>query len=715
MPQADPVRDILQSAPVEDSVKALVWENSRNPTDRGQYSQQLTSSGLPPATQQQLINLKFPGEKPTSPPGPSVPSILPSNLPQGKETQMPVRSAEQDFITGRPTGKEWAGMAVDALPAIGAGAAAALGPPGWLAGAGMAAAGGAVGQAVRHGIVAGVGPKNLSGDTVQVEPPPSSPTDFAVDIATEGGKQALYEMGGRALSGLIGGPLHAAGAKPENAVVKEVSKKYGLNLTAGQVTGSAVPKAIEKLGEYGLTSRGYINKKLVTAAQSGLSAINQVLGRLHVPTSPDLAGQEAIGMFKLSSDIFDQEATKMYSALDQSAHGLKVDMTSVKQAAQAELAKDAIAKKLHPNTGGFGPKTLKLLEDAAKQPDEISFNEAHDWRKNLRKATPQTDEARSAEYPAAAKRYVRDVTGAMEDSAKKLSPTAYQQWVDAREFYKKGAQLLDHEAITGLMEKNPSMVVHAIKPKIGDVDTVKRIRSAILDYPTQFPGYGHQQTADWTWRQFQEQFVRTHILDDPEATGQGFDVAKLAGIKERLHNMGPGVMKELMGGSKEGQAALDNLTSVGESFSRIDKLPNNEKMILYRAIETAMVATGAGILNHPTASYGTVAGLEILPMFVSAVVHSPKATAYMLDGLQGLTEAFKIKPTSLVGKASIKITGAANLKSGAYGKAMADIARAGKLVYDDRDRLQVLAEEDKKPGPPPNPPDKLDLLKDWQH
>ena len=651
-------------------------------------------------------------------------SVMPSGgpTPPPKKPSVP-RSFYQDFIIGRPTGREWAGMAVDALPAIGAGVAAAAGPPGWAAGLGMAALGGAVGQAVRHGVVAGVGPDNLSGPTTQVEPPPSDPMDFAFDVATEGGKQALFELGGRALSGLVGGPLHAAGAKAENAVVKELSQKYNLGLTPGQVSNKFVPKIIEKMGDYGLISRGYIQRRMAKSAANGLSAINQVLDRLHPPTSPAQAGESVKGMFKLSKDLFSKEASHLYWDLDQEAQGVMTDMSSVKTWAKARLQDDAAEKVLHPH-GGYNRQTLDLLGDAAKQPDAIPFSNAQNWRSYLMKITPQPNQLLADETRGIAKQLVRDTTGAMEASSKSLNPKAHQLWVEARQFYKDGAELFDHEVITGMMKKDSADVVHAIKPKIGDTETASRIRSAILDYPAKYGDPADVQEANYTWRQFQEQFVRSRLLEDPEHTGMTAGVPisaqHLGGMKERIHEFGPGVMGEIFGRDAEGKVALKNLTDLGEAFSRIDKLPDQTRMILYRAIEAGGVFAFGGALNHPVSSLETLAGLEVVPMLVSGVVHNKQATAYMLEGLRGLTEeALKIKPTSLAGRTAIKVTNAVNTPNKAFAKATADIGRAASLYYTDREKMQqgVDALKQDKPnstGVPPGPPKPLDIFKGWQ-
>ena len=702
-----------QSYTVEDLGKAI---KQKHP---GQYDD------VPDTDLGAAIKSKYPdaykdfgGGNPAPPPGPPLSvtpgkGAIPSAPPPG-----PPRSAYTDFVTNRLTGKEWAGMAIDALPVVGAGTAAALGPPGWAAGLGMAALGGGVGQAVRHGVVAAVGPENLSGPHTQVEPPPSDPMDFAIDVATEGGKQALYELGGRALSGLIGGPLYAGGAKAENEAIKQISKKYNLGLTAGQVAPNLATRTTEEFGKYGLLSRGYVQNKIAKSAEAGLSAINQTLSRLYPPTSPAQMGQSTQGMLRMSKDLWSQEASKLYWNLDQQAQGVMVDMTSVKGFAAAKLQEDATEKLLHPHAG-YGPKTITMLQDAAKQPDAIPFRNAHNWRSFLMKVTPQPNELLAGETPGMAKQLVRDITGTMDASSKALNPTANKLWTEARQFYKDGAQLFDHETITGLMKKEPAEVAGAIKPKIGDTDTAARIRSAILDYPMKYGNPDEQQEAKFAWRQFQEQFVRSRLLEDPEHVGDGMTAQRLGAIKDKINEFGPGVMGEIFGKDAEGKEVLKNLTDLGEAFSRIGKLPDQLRMVAFRFLESGGVAL-TGPLNHPVASFGTLTALEVLPQLVVGVVYSKKATAYMLDGLRGITEeALKIKPTSLVGKASIKITGAANAPSKAFAKATANIARAATLVYEDREKIreEVESAKQEKAGPPKlpaGPPNKLDLFKDWQ-
>jgi len=711
-----------QGYTVEDLGKAM---KQKNP---GKYD------GWSDADIGSAIQQKHPGKydqfktsNPSQPPNPL--SVMPGGgpVPTQKPSGEPPRSAYQDFIVNRPTGKEWAGMAVDALPMIGAGAAAAAGPPGWAAGFGMAALGGAAGQTVRHGVVAGIGPEDLSGPHTQVEPPPSDPMDFAFDVAKTGAEQALFEGAGRIFSGLIGGPLHAAGAKAENAGVKAVAKRYGL--TAGQVSGNPAAKAVEKVGEYGLASRWYLVGKASKSVKEGVAALDQVLDTLHMPTSPAHAGESTKGVIRLSRDVFDEQARQLYWDLSQAAQGTMVDMGSIKAISAAKLADDAALKKMAGKTSGYGSKTIAQLEDASKLPDQMSFNDAHKWRQGLRKITEQTDEMRSKELPAEAQQLVRDVTGAMDNAAKSLNPTAHSLWVDAREFYTKGMGILNHDAITSLLGKNSADVVGAIQPKIGDTSTARLIREAILDYPTKYGNFTNPHTgvnaaseAKRTWAEFQQQFVRTRIIEDPEHIGEGFTVDRLGAIKKNLHEMGPGVMKEVLGSTPDGQMVLDNLTNIGEAFSRVDKLPSAEKMLVYRALEGGAVAASGGILNHPVSSPQALVMLEVIPNVVAWVTHSKTATKYMLDGLRGITEAgMKVKPTNLAKRGIINISKGATkavdaTSKSAFSKASADIARAAEYAWEEYGKYQPQpeAKSDKTPGPPPGPPKTLDIFKGWQ-
>ncbi len=105
------------------------------------------------------------------------------------------------------------------LPAVGATAAVAAGPPGWLAGAGMAALGGAGGSLVRQGAESAF-------DTPDA---PHSLSDVAKNTATDAAEQGGYELGGRiltkALSKIFGAyvdpaRLYQSGLKPTGQPAK---------------------------------------------------------------------------------------------------------------------------------------------------------------------------------------------------------------------------------------------------------------------------------------------------------------------------------------------------------------------------------------------------------------------------------------------------------------------------------------------------------------
>ena len=691
-----PLQTALDSTTLDKSVKAQVWDDYEESGDRADLDQRLSKVQLSPGTKDLLLNLKFPST------GQPPPSFVPSSQPS------------QNYPQGHLTGKEVGGMAVSAIPMVtGAAGGLAFGVPG-------AAAGGAAGEAARQAIVSKVGPENLSGPTFKTEPPAEGFSGVSQSMLAAGAEQGAYELGGsiisRAFRGIVGGPLHVAGEAGENAAVKEVSRKYNLKLTAGEISRRG--RVPERLGQFGLWSQAYIKKKWGESVANGMTAINGLLDRLAPPTSPSEAGQAVQGMFKVSNDLFSKEAAKLYWSLDQEANGVMVDMTSVKEFASKALAEDAANKKLYPNSGGYGAKTLKLLEDAAKQPDSVPFSSAHKWRSNLIKMTPQSDELRATELPGMAKKLVVDVTGAMDGSAKDFNPTAAKMWVEARKFYRDGMALFDQETITGLMSKEPDLVVKAIKPQ--GVEVAARIRKAILEYPLKYGNEDEQQEARLTWKQFQEQFVRSNILEDPEHTGVGVEVQDLSAIKKRINDMGPGVMKEILGSSSTGEDVLKNLTSIGEAFSRFDKLPPENRMELYRMMEMTSIMMG-GITSHPVAGLATTTGMEVVPRFISGVVHSPKATGYMLDGIAGALEAFKTRPIKAVGKAAIRLqnrTVNAPKVVAAFSKANANFMRAYSLWQADTQQQTEKAEPppapptEKSSGPPPT--NKIDLFKDWQ-
>lgn len=590
------------------------------------------------------------------------------------------------------TWRDYRALGVNNIPTVagGLGAAFAGGIPG-AAGAGMA------GEAAKEALVSMVGQENLSGPHIKVEAPPGSLRGASGRIVQSGIEQGGFEAGGELAGmltrGLLGGAFSAEGRAHENTLIKKASEEYGLKLTAPEIAGKA--RMAQRVGEYSILSQSFIRSKWGQAAANGVQAIDDILRRIYIPTSPSATGEAVQGMFKLSSDLYRQEAQNMYEQqLKPVAGNILIDMRPVKAAAQRMLDAVVPVKATYKSVGGLGTKAEQMLADIAHSPDGVPFSVVHEMRSNLMKVSPDVDALMADKVQGAAKNLVGETTGAIDTSLSASNPQVKQLWEDARAFYKDGADLFDHQTIQGLMSKNPGEVSRAIKDH--DIDTAKRIKGAILEYPRRFGDPSQKQDAEQTWRQFQEQFFRSNLLEDPEHAGLPFDPERLAQVARRMDKIGPGVLKEIYGGDPVGREALVNIRTISDAFGRIQKLPSEGRKYVYDML--AMAGGMTGLLSHsPTGALASAAGFEALPLMISGAIHSKAMTGYLMDGIGGLIKAAKNRPMQALGKAVVDIQERTITSDASYkylGKAMADLARAGDLYR----QAQAAKKSDQPPG-----------------
>ena len=697
MPSREELTQMLQDIPVDRTVKRQAWDTFRDAKTPEEFYQ--GTQNIPPGVRNQLYEMKF-GAPPVSgkTPLPSIPGT--PELP-------PVAEAAKQ---GKLTLKDLAATGINAIPTIGGAAGAITGEAVLPTGGGIpgAAMGGAAGEAIKEAIVSKVGADKLSGPNVPVDQPPGTTSEVQNKILTSGGEQALQEFGGRVMASgvraLAAGPLHGAAGRAENLAVKEFAQKSGLRLTGPEMAGNASRASrafhtAQRLGEYSFFAQKYIESAREAGVDKALGYLDEQLDKLHPPTSPVQAGEAAQEAFKTSHQIFRETANRYYEVVDQEAKGVMVNMRGVKAEARRLLADDNELRSYYAETGKVGPEAAKILNDAAKQPDQVPFTIAQKWRTKLMGATPDPTEFAANEKQGIAKKFVSDVTESMDNSASALNPKARDAWEAARRFYKDGMEMFDSATIRKLMDspKGPEMIASEIK--YGDVTKAKLIRRAILDYPTQYGDPAQKQVADLTWRQFQEQFVRSSLLENPEGLGGGVGVQKLmedpAGMKKRLEKLGPGVLKEIFGSDPAGKEILQNVRDMSEAMARMEKLPTEGRRFVYDII-SAVAGLGGAFSGHGEAGVGAGVAFEILPLLVSGSMHNRRAAMALVDGFGGILKTFENPLLKRAGGVVVNlsdrtVTSPASYKFG--GKVMADFGRAWSIVQDDRAKMAQKAEK----------------------
>lgn len=716
---ADPqqVREIIDSAKVDNAVKAKAWDTFVQSRDPAEFTSKIGDLKLDPTVVKKLQTMKL-----------SVPFTI---SPHGQTPAPPQpKQPERSFITP----KEVAGLAVSAIPdltgAIG-GTAGAVGTsftgPGSIAG-GVAGAtvGGAVGEGIKDWLVSKIGPQNLSGPTYQTEPPPGSGWDTAGDVALEGikqgGGQLLGEGASKLIRGVLGGPMHQAVNDSANEFVKAANEEYGLKLTQPEVAGKKAPgwALMQRLGSYNYFAQEVARRSRELGAENAVNAIDETIMNLTksptpwIHSTPTSTGKTWQSLVDMSRNIFKAQANQQYEDLAKEAAGVPINIQGVKQEAKKILGQYAGPRKAFSDSvGGPGASSLKILEGIANGPDEVPFEVAKQLRSNLLEVTPQSEELMAGKAQGIAKDMVKNLHQAIGDSLTINKRSALPLWEQSNKFYKDGMELLNNDIITGLMDAgHPEILADAIKSGKDQETMAEAIRNAVLVQPLAHGTPAEKQAAEMGWRHFQEQFIRSNVIGIPE--GQGDLAAESilkdpAGMFNRLREIGPGVRDAVFGTGTEGRKAFDNVQRVAEAMSRIQKLPVESRQFMNEAIRMGVSSVLAG--GAAAAEYGGnvgamgagavagAAGFEAVPLMIMKAMHSEAGSKYLADGIGGLISSIEKAGVDKLGKGIIQLqnkTINAPSVSKVFGPAIADIGRAWKVFSDDQEKMATDAHETAK-------------------
>jgi hypothetical protein len=628
------VERILRPFAVAPEVKGAAWRAYFEATDPDDFEKRFSQIPLPDIGRQALRNLRF-GQ---------VPSLAP--MPAGGG---PVTARPRGELPPPPTAGQIARAGLESLPFLtAAGATLATGPVGWFGTPIVAGLGAIPGEALKQELEERFG---LA--------PPKTPEEAAAGLATAGVEQGAAELGGQLIlkpvikgaGRLFGGPFRQAATLRENIAVKEANEALGLRLTPGQIAGQtpagAVGRTLEFYGETSMFGRPAIEAARMEGRKNAVKAVEDTLSALAPTTSPELAGRAAQDAFQVGNRIFHERAGTLYAEVDRLARGAAVDMQPIRAEAQRILQREMDMPGFYfPNLGKMGSATRAILEDLGGSQETIPFEIAQRIRTKLLGISPQPGELVAKEAPGMAKHFSGLLTGAMEKSAASLSPEAKTAWLTARTFWREGHDIFERSLVQSLAERNPEALVKAIKP--GAVSDVRAIKRAILGYAP-FGTSEEAAAAKATWNQFREQFVRTTLLRDPDAVGE--QMMDLLDLKRRMNDVGRGVLTEMFGDA-EGKTALNNLSTIGEAFSRLRKdmpfIRTYQFVEVARAVNaviTAGATTAAAYKRGPQAALLTATVMEGLPAAIGKIMYYPPATRYFVDGISAFMPEVAKAPT----------------------------------------------------------------------
>jgi len=629
------VESLLRSVPIGDDVRTAAWRAYFGATDVEDFNRRFSAIAMPNESRQALFRLRFAEPGLLAPPGGPMPAKPAAGLPAIPGVPL-------------PTGRQALKYGLEALPLATSVGATLLGGPG---------AGFLTSMALASlGAVPGVAAKGAAEEALGFVPR-KTPGEAAGQIGWGMAEQAGGEVLGRTIirpavkvAGYVfGGPFRRAATLPENLAVAEANERLGLRLTPGQIAGKtpagAVGRTLEFYGETSMFGRPGIEAAREHGRRAAVRAVEESLQAVAPATSAEAAGRGMQEAFETGSRVFHRYGGELYSEVDRLARGAAVNMTALKAEASRILQREMDMPAYYfPKLGKLTPTSAAILEDIANSPAEIPFEIAQRIRTKLLSVSAQPGELVAKEAPGLAKHFGGLMTGAMEDSASRLGPDALAAWQTARAFWRQGHDVFQRSLVQGLMERNPEALVKSIKP--GAVSDVRAIRAAALGY-TPFGTPAERQVAMQSWNNFREHFVRSALLRDPDAVGEG--AMDLLNLKQRMSTMGRGVLEEMFG-DQRGHQLLENLTVIGEGFSRVRKdmpfIRTYQFVELARAVNavvTAGAATAAARQGGPEAALITAAVMEGLPAVIGKMMYSRTATRYFVGGLGAwLPEAMRI-------------------------------------------------------------------------
>jgi hypothetical protein len=613
------VQSTLESLPINQKDKAVAFDSYFDAKDAQDFTARFEKLNLPQKTKAQLWELKFGKE-----------------MAGLKETA----SKAPAKITPPQVGE----AAVQHLPEIAAGASIPL-TGGMITPAAVGFVGlmGAGGEAAKQLIERGRG-----------RPSPQTSTEAATEIAKQAGIQGGSELGLRAAGGLakaaLGGPLRSATRTAENLPIKETSEKFGLGLTPGELAGpgksGAAFRVAQRLGESGVWGRPIAEAAQEKSMQRSAQAVESILSSLGPQSTPQLVGQAAQDSIRLSGEVFQRQGAALYKNVDNILNGVGMNMDETAIEAQKILAEYSVGGKYFKASTKIPNAVKPYLEDfTSTSTTNVPFEVLHQKRsemlsllRDIRGNRVQTESASESERLLT--RLVKTMTDNMEDQAGQMGISTTQEWKNAREFYRRGKELLDDKSVISILkQKDPEKLVPQIGK--GSVSLVQRLRQTMLEYPTKFGTPAEKQAAEEAWDNLRGQVVRSNVLKSPTKTE--FDFKDLIGMKSRIQDMGTDVMRELFSDAK-GQIVHQNLVKLADTMARVQNLPGMSGIgtwTLLRMIASGAIGGTEGALTGGVG--GSVVGAlaaplieESIPMVFAKMIHSPLATDYFVNGISAL-------------------------------------------------------------------------------
>ena len=210
-----------------------------------------------------------------------------------------------------------------------------------------------------------------------------------------------------------------------------------------------------------------------------------------------------------------------------------------------------------------------------------------------------------------AKKFISLVDGAMDDSAKRLSPDAQKAWREANQFYRSYKELFSNDfmhTLDKIAANNPQKVVESIF-KRGAAPQIRQVRTMV---------------SPKTFNELKAGYVRRLLETTTDTEG------KVVGerVLKQLKDMGEPTLKEFLSPQE-----IKNLTTFATVGKTLGKKASDSSLLiqLWQGSSIAMMASG-GVFDSPKLATGGVAML-VGPVILAKMLTNPTTARYLIEGM----------------------------------------------------------------------------------
>jgi len=268
--------------------------------------------------------------------------------------------------------------------------------------------------------------------------------------------------------------------------------KYGGKLSPGQMTETRILDFLENVAESSIFGGGRVKAFKETQDTITSNIAKDMVERFGNGATPEQAGTLVQKLINNKSIVFKRAGNALYKNVDAATRGQMINVVPLKKEAVKQLKKLVTtvkvgSKKVELMPSLKNPTTIRILQDLAKLPDEVSFAPLNRWRGNLMEIGFAPNDLIPGQAAGLAKHLSKNIDDIFKKAEGGLSGDGLATLKLANAFWKKGKTKFNSKFIKGLANKDPGHITTTIfKPRadaaikkvkgIVDPDTWKKLR-----------------------------------------------------------------------------------------------------------------------------------------------------------------------------------------------------------------------------------------------